>query len=197
LSAVLSDILGFSGKRILQALCAGETDPARLAKLMHPGVKATEEQVIAALTAEVREHHRFLLRELLELIEVQDRSVSHLEAEIERHLSSFEEEMERCERYPAFGSGPGCACRFVVHAPGLREQDRRLKKRRGSKRAALAVGHSILVIYYQMMKTGEEYHEKGMAFFARHADQGKIEQQLTRRLERMGYQVTRSSQAVA
>jgi transposase len=61
LSAVLSDILGFSGKRILQAVCAGESDPVRLAMLMHPGVKATEEQVVAALTAEMREHHRFRL----------------------------------------------------------------------------------------------------------------------------------------
>jgi transposase len=66
LSAVLSDILGLSGKRILQAVCAEESDPMRLARLMHPGVKATQEQVIAALTAEVREHHRFVLRELLE-----------------------------------------------------------------------------------------------------------------------------------
>jgi transposase len=60
---VLSDILGLSGKRILQALCAGESDPVRLATLMHQGVKATPEQVIAALTAEVREHHRFAVRE--------------------------------------------------------------------------------------------------------------------------------------
>jgi transposase len=95
LSAVLSDILGFSGKRILQALCVGESDPVRLARLMHPGVKATEEQVVAALTAEVREHHRFLLRELLE---VQDRSIARLEAEIERHLSPFEEKTKRCEQ---------------------------------------------------------------------------------------------------
>jgi transposase len=98
LSAVLSDILGLSGKRILQALCAGENDPVRLAKLMHPGVKATEEQVIAALTAEIREHHRFVLRELLALIEVQDGSIARLEAEIERHLSPFEEQITRSEQ---------------------------------------------------------------------------------------------------
>ena len=42
----------------------------------------------------------------------------------------------------------------------LGERYRRLKKRRGSKRAALAVGHNILVIYYLMMKSGEPYHEK-------------------------------------
>lgn len=63
------------------------------------------------------------------------------------------------------------------------------KKRRGSKRAALAVGHSIFVIYYQMIKTGQQYQEKGEAFFER-KDHGKVERQLVRRLERMGYQVT-------
>ena len=59
------------------------------------------------------------------------------------------------------------------------------KKRRGSKWAALAIGHNILVIYYQMMKTGEEYQEKGEAFFPQQ-DQRKVEHRLTQRLERMG-----------
>lgn len=98
LSMGLSDILGWSGKRILQALCAGESDPVRLARLMHPRVHATEEEVVAALTVEVREHHRFLVRELLALIEVQDGSIKHLEAEIERHLQPFEEQIKRCEQ---------------------------------------------------------------------------------------------------
>lgn len=62
LSAILSDILGLSGKRILQAVCAGESNPVRLAQLMHPGVKTTEEQVVAALTAEMRDHHCFAAR---------------------------------------------------------------------------------------------------------------------------------------
>ena len=71
---------------MLQALCAGESDPQRLAELMHPSVQATQEQVVAALPAEVREHQRFLLRELLMRIDAQDRSSKHLELEIERHL---------------------------------------------------------------------------------------------------------------
>jgi hypothetical protein len=61
----------------------------------------------------------------------------------------------------------------------------------------LAVGQSILVIYYQMLKTGEEYQEKGEAFFARRADHGNVEQQLVRRLERLGSQVTLPEQPVA
>jgi transposase len=251
LSGVLSDILGLSGKRILQALCAGESDPVCLARLMHSSVRATEEEVIAALTADMREHHRFLLRELLSLIETQDRSIMHLEEAIEQHLQPFEEEIERCEkingvsrhvlhvlmaevgtdmqRFPDAehlsswaGVCPGqkesagkrlsgrarkgnryVRAALVQAAHGVRrsrtslgERYRRLKKRRGSKRAALAGGHSILVISYQMMKTGQEYQEKGETFFER-KDHGKVEQQLVRRLERMGYQVTLPAQPVA
>jgi hypothetical protein len=71
----------------------------------------------------------------------------------------------------------------------LGERYRRLKQRRGSKRAALAIGHNILVIYYQMITTGEEYQEKGEAFFLP-TDQRKVEHHLIQRLERMGYDVT-------
>ena len=77
----------------------------------------------------------------------------------------------------------------------LGERYRRLKKRRGSKRAALAVGHDILVIYYHMVKTGQEYQEKGEEFQQR--DHGKMERQLVQRLERMGYQVFRRPQPAA
>src|SRR5215469_4006268 len=98
LSVVRSSVLGLSGRAILDALCAGESDPERLAKLMHPSVHATREQVVAALTAEVRDHHRFLLRELLSLIDAQDRAIKHLEQEIERHLHPFEEQVQRCEQ---------------------------------------------------------------------------------------------------
>lgn len=78
----------------------------------------------------------------------------------------------------------------------LGERYRRLKKRRGSKRAALAVGHSILVIYYQMMKTGQEYQERGETFL-RQMDHAKAEQHLVRRLERLGYRVISPPQPAA
>jgi len=47
----------------------------------------------------------------------------------------------------------------------------------------------MLVMYYQMMKTGEEYQEKGEECFLR-KDHGKVERQMVQRLERLGYQVT-------
>ena len=84
----------------------------------------------------------------------------------------------------------------VARTPRLRLRYRRLKKRRGSKRAALAVGHSILVIYYHLMTTGQEYQEKGAEFFQR-TDRAKVERQLIERIERLGYQVTRPPQSAA
>jgi len=72
----------------------------------------------------------------------------------------------------------------------LGEQYRRLKQRRGSKRAAVAVGHSILVIFYQMMTTDELFHEKGMDYFEKR-DQGRLEKQLARRLQHLGYEVSK------
>lgn len=251
LSSVLSDVMGVSGRAILEALCAGESDPERLAALMHPSVHATREQAIAALTAEVREHHRFLLQELLTLIETQDRAIKHLEVEIERRLHPFEEQMQRGEkingvsrhllhvlmaeigtdlsRFPdaehlsswagvcpghreSAGKRQSGKCRkgnryvraAVVQAAHavrrshtyLGERYRRLKKRRGSKRAALAVGHDILVIYYQMMKTGQDYQEKGEEFFHQR-DRDKVERQLVQRLSRLGYQVIGPPQSAA
>jgi len=78
----------------------------------------------------------------------------------------------------------------AAHAAGhtqsyLGEQYRRISTRRGAKRAAVAVGHSILVIFYHMVKTGESYQEKGADYFLNVKKQ-EIQQRLVRQLERLG-----------
>jgi len=50
LSGVLSNILGASGRAMVQALCAGESDPERLASLAHWSVVHKHEQLVEALT---------------------------------------------------------------------------------------------------------------------------------------------------
>jgi transposase len=77
LGDVVSDVMGKAARRILVAIADGETDPNRLASLAVGRVRANEEQLVAALTGHVDEHHRFLLREHLTQIE-------HLESAIER-----------------------------------------------------------------------------------------------------------------
>jgi transposase len=78
----------------------------------------------------------------------------------------------------------------------LGEQYRRIRARRGSKRAAVAVGHSILVIFYHMVKTGESYQEKGADYFLR-VNKQEIQRRLVRQLERLGNTVILQPQAEA
>ena len=78
----------------------------------------------------------------------------------------------------------------AAHAAGhtrtyLGEQYRRISARRGSKKAAMAVGHSILVIFYHMVKSGEPYHEKGVDYFTT-SNKEQMQQRLVRQLERLG-----------
>jgi len=70
----------------------------------------------------------------------------------------------------------------------LAEQYRRIAKRRGAKRAAIAVAHSILVIIYHLLSQQTTYQEKGETFFEEQERQG-AEKRLVRQLSRLGYHV--------
>ncbi len=71
----------------------------------------------------------------------------------------------------------------------LAAQFRRIAARRGGKRAAMAVAHSILVIIYHLLSEGTTYEERGEIFFEER-DRQAIEKRLIRQLERLGNQVT-------
>jgi transposase len=71
----------------------------------------------------------------------------------------------------------------------LAAQFRRIAARRGSKRAAMAVAHSMLVIIYHLLRDGTTYQERGESSFEEH-DREILEKRLIRQLERLGHQVT-------
>jgi transposase len=62
LTGTISDVLGLTGRAILDALVAGETDPERLADLAHRRIKAPRIKLVETLRGRVTEHHRFLLK---------------------------------------------------------------------------------------------------------------------------------------
>jgi len=62
LTGTISDVLGLTGRAILDALVAGETDPERLAALAHSRIKAPRAKLAETLRGRVTEHHRFLLQ---------------------------------------------------------------------------------------------------------------------------------------
>jgi transposase len=71
----------------------------------------------------------------------------------------------------------------------LAAQYRRLASRRGKSRAAVAVGHSILVIIYHVLRDGTEYQDLGPQYFD-HRDRQAVERRLVHRLEGLGYKVS-------
>ena len=75
----------------------------------------------------------------------------------------------------------------------LGAQYRRLAPRRGKKRALLAVGHSILVIFYHMLKYGVDYQDLGVDYFDR-LDPDRLRRYLVKRLQQLGYQVNLTPQ---
>src|SRR5918992_5849576 len=81
LGSVLTDITGTSGRAIIEALIAGETEPDRLATLADPRVKAPPERLIEALRGRVTAHHRFLLRLHLRQIDALEAAAAEIDRE--------------------------------------------------------------------------------------------------------------------
>ena len=79
----------------------------------------------------------------------------------------------------------------ATHSKGtyLAAQYRRLAKRRGAKRALIAVGHTLLVIMYHVLKRGTTYAELGADFLDRQ-EPARQTRQLVKRLEALGHKVT-------
>jgi transposase len=290
LGDVVSDIMGKASRLILRAMADGETDPARLAALAVGRVRASQQQLEAALTGHVTAHHRFLLREHLTQIQHLEQAIERVTAEIQRRFappsppegSTFKgtEEAAQPERasdspclqepppehptlswaqavallisIPGIGEraaigilaeigfnmqqfptaahlaswagvcpgnhesagkrlsgktrkgNPWLRCLLVQAAHSashqkhcyLAEQYRRIAKRRGAKRAAVAVAHSILVIIYHLLMNQTTYQEKGEIFFEERDRQGE-ERRLVRQLSRLGYHVELQPVALA
>ena len=89
LTRVMTDILGTSGRAILTALIAGETDPQRLADLTRGRLKATRADLVDALHGRVTDHHRFLIQLHLTQIDALDAAVATIEARIGDALGPF------------------------------------------------------------------------------------------------------------
>jgi transposase len=94
LDSVISDVLGQSGRAMLEAMIAGESDPRALAKLASPRIKATPETLTRALDGRLSEVHRVLLRIHLDQIEALDRSIAVIERRAEDRLNPFREAVE-------------------------------------------------------------------------------------------------------
>jgi transposase len=89
LTGVVSDILGVSGRAILDALVEGHTDPEHLADLSRGRLKASRSVLVDALHGRLTDHHRFMLRLHLAQIDALEQAVREVEARIGDRLGPF------------------------------------------------------------------------------------------------------------
>jgi transposase len=105
LRSVLSKLLGKSGRAILEAMIKGETDPKKLAELSKGLARKKRPQLEKALRGFINDHHRFLLRQELDLVDALDKSITAIETRIDEVLRPFAEaEAELLESIPGISS---------------------------------------------------------------------------------------------
>src|SRR5215217_1125792 len=244
-AAVATDILGKSGREILQALVAGTEDAAALAQLAQGRLREKLSELERALAGRVEAHQRFLLARQLAHVDFLDAAIARVSAEVAARLEPAAEAVERLEPIPGIGryvaealiaeigtdmrrfptaghlaswagmcpgnherAGKRRSGRTRKGSPWLRAllvqaahaaartrgtylaaQYRRLATRRGRARAAIAVGHSILVIAYHLLTEGAVYRDLGANYFDER-DRQAVERRLVHRLEGLGYTVS-------
>jgi len=90
LGVVASDVVGASGRAMLEAIVKGETDPAILAELAKGTLRNKIPQLKLALEGDITDHHRFMLRQWLDMLDFVDRKMVLLEQQIREKSRPFE-----------------------------------------------------------------------------------------------------------
>jgi transposase len=245
LASVATDVLGTSGRAMLEALIAGVSDAEQLADLARMRLRAKIPELQWAWHGRVTPHHRFLLRLHLDHVSHLEELIGRLSGHIEELMAPFAEAAARLETIPGISQrvaetvvaeiGPrmeqfptaGHLAAWAGRSPGNNEsagkrrsghtthgnrwlrgmlvqaawaasrtkgtylsaQYRRLAKRRGKKRALVAVAHTLLGIIYHVLKRGTKYTELGADFLDRQEPE-RLTSQLVKRLESLGHKVT-------
>jgi transposase len=100
LASVASNVVGVSGRAILAAIIAGQTDTAQMAELAKGRLRDKRDQLSKALEGRVKPHHQFVLTELLGQIDNLDETIARFDAEIEKYCRPFEEAVELLDTIP-------------------------------------------------------------------------------------------------
>ena len=104
LGSVASDVLGVSGRRMIEALIAGEQDTSVLADLAQKKLREKIPQLQRALEGEVSEHHRFLLRQLLDQYDFLEKEIARVSERVGAVApSSFRAAVEQLDAIAGVG----------------------------------------------------------------------------------------------
>ncbi|MGI8810462.1 MAG: IS110 family transposase [Acidimicrobiales bacterium] len=248
LSSVASSVLTKSGREMIDALIAGQRDPAVLAEMAKGRMRAKIPELKDALAGRFNAHHALLCRAMLARIDQADATVDELTRRVEALLDPHEAAVTLLvgipgvsyrtaqvilaeigtdmSRFPTpehlaptswAGMCPGNNESAGKHRSGrtrhgskwlrialveaaqaagrskgtyLAAHYARIRGRRGPGRAAVAVGHSILVIAWHLLSTGEVYTDLGGDYFDKRRTSTAHQKRLVAQLEAMGHKVT-------
>jgi transposase len=244
LSSVATDVLGVSGKAMLEAILSGNTNPEVLAELAKGRLRKKRPLLKEALQGRFRSHHRFLLEQILSHLDFLDEAIAQMSDEVENRIRPFLAEMDLLKTIPivaqrtaevliaevgvdmsrfpddrhlASWSGfcPGnnesagkrksgktrkgdrWLRRGLIEVAWAASQSKdtylhalyhRIARRRGGKKAAVAVAHAILVMVYHILKHKVPYRELGADYFDR-LNLKYVKNHFVKRLEALGYKV--------
>jgi transposase len=100
LGAVISDLIGVSGRRMIEAMIAGERDPSRLAALAERTLKASPQALYDALHGRLREQHRFLLQLHLQQWDAIDATIRQIDRRVAEQIERMDQ--EAADKQPPF-----------------------------------------------------------------------------------------------
>ena len=100
LASVASDVLGVSGRAMLNALIEGKATPSEMAELAKGRMRGKHEELNQALEGRVKPHHRFVLAELLRQIDSLDETIARFDEQIEEYCRPFEQAVTHLDTIP-------------------------------------------------------------------------------------------------
>jgi transposase len=103
LAAVLTDITGVSGQRILTALLQGQDDPEALAGLAHHRLSSKREALQQAVRGQLSARLRFVVSQQLQQIQMLDEQIAACDQEVAEQLRPFAAELARLDAIPGVG----------------------------------------------------------------------------------------------
>jgi len=100
LASVASDVLGVSGRAMLEAIIEGQASPEQMADLAKGRLREKRDELVKALEGRVKAHHRFLLTELLCQIDSLEETIARFDQEIAEHCRPFEDAVALLDTIP-------------------------------------------------------------------------------------------------
>jgi transposase len=104
LESVISNVAGVSGRRMIEALIAGQADPESLASLADGRLRATAAELEAALRGRVTAHHRFMLQLHLDHLDAVDAAIARIDKEVDGNVEPFRAAVEMLSGIPGISS---------------------------------------------------------------------------------------------